>query len=336
MRIFVDAMGGDSAPQSVIAGVQLVAKELKAKIVLVGDQEILSPFLKKLKRIEPQVIHCSESIEMEESPVQAVRSKKDSSIVRGLKATTETPDSAFFSAGHSGAVFAAALMAMGRIEGVERPAIATALPTLKGHCILLDAGANIDCRPNHLHEFAQMGATYARVYLKHENPTIGILSNGEEESKGTELTRAAHALLKKDPRLNYLGYVEGKEIFHGRLDVVITDGFTGNVVLKSLEGLGKMVSSLIRAELYRSPFTKVGALLSMPALKRVQKKLDYAEVGSAPLLGVDGNCFIGHGRSSPRAIKNGILRAQEAIELKLHDQLRSHFAQAQGTHQHKV
>jgi glycerol-3-phosphate acyltransferase PlsX len=329
-------MGGDRAPASVLAGVSLFLKErdknpalASVQLSLLGDYATLEPslfrYLGKQKKSWPELIHCSETIEMGESPVQSVRSKKDSSIVRGLKLAAETPDSAFFSAGHSGAVFAAALMTMGRIEGVERPAIATALPTLAKPCVLLDAGANVDCRPNHLAEFARMGSVYAQVLLKYEKPVVGLLSNGEEESKGTELTRAAHAILKEDKSLNYVGYVEGKELFQGRLAVVVTDGFTGNIVLKTAEGLGKTVSSIIRSELGRNILSKVGALFSMPALGRIKKKLDYAEVGSAPLLGVDGNCFIGHGRSSPRAIKNGILRAQEAIELQLHPKLRAQF-----------
>ena len=318
-------MGGDRAPGAVLAGVQLIAPELKADLVLLGDKSALAPYLRGLKGVKYELIHCSETIGMSESPAKAVRAKKDSSIVRGLQLCAETPDSAFFSAGHSGAVFTAALMTMGRVKGVERPAIVTTLPTLDGHVILLDAGANVDCRPSHLYQFAHMGSTYARIYLKHKRPTVGILSNGEEESKGTELTRAAHALLKADKTLNYVGYVEGKEMFNGRLHVVVTDGFTGNVVLKSLEGLGKTVSTILRGELERTLFTKLGALFTMPALRKFQKKLDYAEVGSAPLLGVDGNCFIGHGRSNAHAIKNGILRAQEAIELKLHPILRDQF-----------
>ncbi|MBI3544472.1 MAG: phosphate acyltransferase PlsX [Deltaproteobacteria bacterium] len=320
-------MGGDRAPDAVVAGVHLALKEVKAKLVLLGEEDKLRPHLSRLKALGVEFVDCGESIGMDESPVQAVRGKKDSSIVQGLKASAADSDnSAFFSAGHSGAVFAAALLAMGRIEGVERPAIVTTLPTLGGgHCILLDAGANIDCRPNHLRDFAYMGSTYARVYLRQARPTVGILSNGEEESKGTDLTRAAHALLKDDPHLNYVGYVEGKEIFTGKQHVVVTDGFTGNVVLKSLEGLGKTVSAIIRGELERTLFTKLGALFSMPALRNVQRKLDYAEVGAAPLLGVDGNCFIGHGRSNALAIKNGILRAQEAIELRLHPILRDQF-----------
>lgn len=324
MPIFVDAMGGDRAPDTVLAGVQLAAKEVRSEIVLVGDESALNCLLKKFSH-RPRVLHCSENIEMSESPVQAVRAKKDSSIVKGLRAAAETPGSAFFSAGHSGAVFAAALLEMGRLKGAERPAIATTLPTLTGHCLLLDAGANVDCRPNHLVEFALMGNTYMKIARKKQNPVVGILSNGEEETKGTELTRAAHALLKSEQGINYVGYVEGKEIFQGRLDVVVTDGFTGNIVLKSAEGLGKAISTTIRRELGHSIWTKLGAVFAMPALHKVQRKLDYAEVGSAPLLGVDGNCFIGHGRSSPKAIKNGILRAQEAIELGLHEKLRELF-----------
>jgi glycerol-3-phosphate acyltransferase PlsX len=262
---------------------------------------------------------------MGESPVQAIRSKKDSSIVRGLRLAAQTPRSAFFSAGHSGAVFAAALREMGRLQGVERPAIATVLPTIKGHCVLLDAGANVDCRPTHFVQWALMGTAYARVYLQHEKPTVGILSNGEEDTKGTDLTRAAHALLKDEKRVNYIGYVEGKDIFRKDIDVVVTDGFTGNVVLKSLEGLGRTVSTILKHELKRTVFSSIGSLFALPSLKKVQKRLDYAEVGAAPLLGVDGNCFIGHGRSGPKAIKNGIIRAQEAISLGLHESLREQF-----------
>lgn len=334
MKIFVDAMGGDHAPRVVIDGVKLLKEEVTAELLLLGDESALKPLvaqvLRKRKSSSPriEIIHCSETIAMGESPVKAVRSKKDSSIVRGLRLAAESADdSAFFSAGHSGAVFAAALTEMGRIKGVERPAIATALPTIHGHCILLDAGANVDCRPNHLLEWAMMGSAYARVYLKHPNPTVGVLSNGEEESKGTELTRAAHALLKEEKSVNYIGYVEGKDIFSKEIDVVVTDGFTGNIVLKSLEGLGKTITSILKAEMSKGFLNKVGAAFSLPALRKVKKRVDYAEVGSAPLLGVDGNCFIGHGRSGPKAIKNGIIRAQEAIELGLHKSLLERFAQ---------
>lgn len=319
-------MGGDYAPRVVIDGVKLLKEEVKAELILLGDKSVLEPHLSRLKGIKYEFVHCAESIEMNESPVQAIRSKKDSSIVQGLKLAAQTPHSAFFSAGHSGAVFAAALREMGRLDAVERPAIAAVLPTIKGHCVLLDAGANVDCRPQHLLQWGLMGAAYARVYLKHDNPTVGILSNGEELTKGTELTRSAHALLAEEKRINYIGYVEGKDIFSKDVDVVVTDGFTGNVVLKSLEGLGRTISTILKTELRRTVFSRIGGLFALPSLHKVQKRVDYAEVGSAPLLGVDGNCFIGHGRSGPKAIKNGIMRAQDAIELGLHECLREQFS----------
>lgn len=322
-------MGGDHAPGAVLRGIQLLRKEVKADLILLGDESVLKSHLKKWKGPLPEIIHCPETIEMSESPVQAVRSKKNSSIVRGLMKVAEEPNSAFFSAGHSGAVMAAAMMALKRIPGVERPAIATALPSEKGHLILIDAGANVECRPSMLVEFAQMGAIYASVYLKKENPSVGLLSNGEEDSKGTELTRQAHELLKAEKNLNYLGYIEGKAMFKGHIDVVVTDGFTGNVVLKSLEGLAKAITTLIKNEFKQSLVTRMGTVLFSPflapAFLRLQKKLDHAEVGSAPLLGVDGLCFIGHGSSTPKAIRNGILRAQEALESKLHTTLRDAF-----------
>lgn len=328
MIIFVDAMGGDRAPDCVLKGVELVKDQLKARIAVLGDRHILEPWANNLRGVRPEIIHCSEVIAMDESPVQAVRAKKDSTIVRGLKLTAETSDSAFFSAGHSGAVFAAALLALGRIKGVERPAIATVMPGIgptNRKTILLDAGANVDCRPEHLVDFARMGTTYARVYLQQKQPKIAILSNGEEESKGNELTRAADELLRLQANLNYVGYLEGKEITSGKVDVVVTDGFTGNVVLKSLEGLGSAVLSLFRREFGRSWTRKLGALFLLPVLNDVKRKFDYAETGAAPLLGVDGNCFIGHGRSNPRAIRNGILRAEEAIALKFHELMRQQF-----------
>ncbi len=319
-------MGGDYAPQAVIAGVALALNDpaVKADIVLLGDRAQLEPLIAKFSK-KPEIIHCSEVVGMEESPVAAVRSKKDSTIVRGLKLSGETPDSAFFSAGHSGACFAAALFTLGRIRGVERPAIAAIMPSMKGHFILVDAGANTECRPNHLVDFAKMGSTFARQYMKIDKPTVGILSNGTEDSKGTELTQAANELLKQDGTLNYIGYIEGKTIFNGSVQVVVTDGYTGNVVLKSLEGLGKTVSAMLKDALKKTILSKIGALLVLPGLRTFQKKMDYAEVGAAPLLGVDGNCFIGHGSSNAKAIKNGIMRAQESIELKLHENLRAQF-----------
>lgn len=327
MKVFVDAFGGDHAPDAVIAGVLLAQKDpkVKAEIVLVGNKEKLKPYLSKFKNKIPEIIDCTEIIEMDESPVTAIKTKKDSSIVRGLKAHSETPRSAFFSAGHSGACFAAALMTLGRIKGVERPAIAAVIPSQKGYFILLDAGANTECRPTHLADFARMGHTYAQVYLGIEKPVVGTLSNGEEDSKGTDLTRESNELLKQETSLNYQGYVEGKALFKGKYHVIVTDGFTGNVVLKALEGLGKAFSNLLKEEIKSHFWSKIGAIFMLPALNGLKRRLDYAEIGAGPLLGVDGNCFIGHGSSNAKAIKNGILRAQEAIELQLHEKLSAQF-----------
>ncbi len=327
MKVFVDAFGGDHAPDAVISGVIAAQKDpnVKAEIVLVGNKEKLKPYLSRFKNKIPEIVDCTEVIEMDESPITAIKTKKDSSIVRGLKAHSETPHSAFFSAGHSGACFAAALMTLGRIKGVERPAIAAVIPSQKGYFILLDAGANTECRPSHLADFARMGHTYAQVYLGIEKPVVGILSNGEEDSKGIELTRESNQLLKQETTLNYQGYIEGKALFKGKYHVVVTDGFTGNVVLKSLEGLGKAFSTLLKEEIKSHFWSKFGAVFMLPALNGLKKRLDYAEVGAGPLLGVDGNCFIGHGSSNAKAIKNGIIRAQEAIELGLHEKLSSQF-----------
>jgi glycerol-3-phosphate acyltransferase PlsX len=329
VTIFVDAMGGDRAPGVVLRGVQLLRKEVDCNLVLLGDQSKLNPFLKSRKLSDLKVIHCPETIEMADSAVQAVRNKTQSSIVQGLQLVASTPRSAFFSAGHSGAVAAAALLTLKRISGVERPAIATTIPHATGQFILLDAGANVDCRPSMLAEFARMGTIYARSHFGKQKIRVGLLSNGEEPSKGTELTRAAFELMTKLEGIDFHGYVEGKTIFDGVVDVVVTDGFTGNLVLKSLEGLAKTITGLFQSELKKNPLAGLGALLISPfiapSLLRLKRKLDPSEVGSAPLLGVDGLCFIGHGSSSAKAIKNGILRAHEAIESNLHFSMRQEF-----------
>jgi glycerol-3-phosphate acyltransferase PlsX len=244
--------------------------------------------------------------------------------------------SAFISAGHSGAIMASALLQMGRLPGVERPAIAVKLPTLSPDgCVLVDVGANVDCKPEHLRDFAIMGALYAQAERHtHTLPKVALLSNGEEKKKGNELTRASLALIEKlpcfqsDPEAigEFLGYTEGKEIFKGQVDVVVTDGFVGNVVLKSVEGLGSAVTTILKSEAKRNPLTILGFLLSAGVFARFKRKLDYAEYGAAPLLGVAGYVFICHGRSNPRAIKNALLRARSAMKGKLVERLESTLA----------
>jgi glycerol-3-phosphate acyltransferase PlsX len=350
-------MGGDNAPLAMLEGVILALPELArpsegfdsstgetlSEIVLIGDEKALAPHLKKRRfkllaealscgtsreGIKIRLLHAGETIEMEDS-IRAIRKKPDASINVGCTLAAKSygsetePATAFVSAGHSGAMMASALLSMGRLPGVERPAIAVKLPSLsQDGCVVLDAGANIECKPEHLRDFAVMGALYARVGRKNPAPPkVGVLANGEERSKGTELTRAAADMIEALPYFSgphaearFTGYAEGKEIFQGLIDVVVTDGFVGNLILKSSEGLASSVFTILKQEAKRNPLVALGLLLAAPGLKRIKRKTDYAETGAAPLLGVAGYAFISHGRSNSRAIKNALLRAKWALE----------------------
>ncbi|MDP2690704.1 MAG: phosphate acyltransferase PlsX [Deltaproteobacteria bacterium] len=312
MKIAVDAMGGDYAPAAVVEGSIQAARELRIPIILVGDRERIDAELKKhgYSGQSISIKHASEVIGMAESPSLAVRKKKDSSLKVCFDLVKSGEAGAVVSAGNSGAAMAAGIFLFKRIKGVERPAIAVSVPTMKAPAVLLDVGGNVDCKPSHLFQFAVMGGAYARYALKKDNPRIGLLSNGEEEAKGNELTRETHALLKKTS-LNYIGYVEGRDIYSGDVDVVVTDGFVGNVVLKLSEGLIEAITTMLKEEIMSSVSSKIGYLLSKGAFEKLRKKVDYAEYGGAPLLGIEGVCIISHGRSSPRAIRNAILRARE-------------------------
>jgi glycerol-3-phosphate acyltransferase PlsX len=249
---------------------------------------------------------------MHESPTMAVKTKRDSSIVVGSKALKEGEVEAFVSAGNTGAVMASSLMNLGRLKGISRPAIATLIPTLEGASILLDVGANVDCKPKHLLQFAMMGDVYARHIMGNTNPKIGLLSIGEEDGKGNALTSHAFKLLKASS-LNFIGNVEGRDIVNGKVDVIVCDGFTGNVVLKFGESLAEMVLGFLKRELSKNISLRLGAYLAKPAFKKFKKLVDYSEYGGAPLLGVKGVCIICHGASSSKAVKNGIRVACEFI-----------------------
>lgn len=335
-------MGGDLGPGVPLEGAIQALPELEGELLLVGDREIIHRFLAKRRyralaeavaqgrarpRCQVAVVHAPDTIDMADS-IRAVRSKPNASINVGCKlAATDweaKSPSAFISAGHSGAMMASALLNMGRIRGVERPAIAVKLPTLSPDgCVLLDVGANVDCKPEHLRDFAIMGAVFAQVERQAPGlPRIALLSNGEERSKGTELTRAAMALTENLHCFGvndlaavgrFLGYAEGKEIFKGQVDVVVTDGFVGNVVLKSLEGLGSAVVSALKESARSHPTAIFGFLIASGALRNLKRKLDYAEYGAAPLLGVAGYAYVCHGRSNAKAFKNAILRAQSGV-----------------------
>ena len=318
MKIALDAMGGDGSPSVEVEGAILAAKEYNTEIVLVGDEGLLRAELKKhgsSAGLSLSICQASQRIEMHESPVAVLRRKKDSSIAVATNLVLEGKASAVVSAGHSGATMAAALFILGPIKGVERPAIATILPTLQGISIMLDVGANVDCKPRHLFQFAVMGHAYAKKVLQRENPRIGLLSIGEEDTKGNILTKETFRHLKDSP-LNFIGNVEGRDVFSGNADVVVCDGFIGNVALKITEGVAETFGKLLAREIGKSLFGKIGYVLLKPAFTSFKKKLDYAEYGGAPLLGVNGVCIICHGRSSPRAIKNAIAMALESAKLQ--------------------
>ncbi len=331
MKVAVDAMGGDYGPAAVVEGSVQASSSLGVPIVLVGDRGRIESELKKYKTasLDISIRHTSEEVAMDESPIKAIRSKRDSSLRVCFELVRSGEASAVVTAGNSGAAMAAGILLFKKISGVERPAIAVAVPTMKSPAVLLDVGGNVDCKPLHLVQFAIMGDVYARYVLKEDRPRVGLLSNGEEEGKGNELTRETHACIKKLP-LNYVGYVEGRDIYRGDVDVVVADGFVGNVVLKLSEGLVEAVASMLKEEITSSLFAKIGYMLSRGAFKRFRKKVDYAEYGGAPLLGIDGVCMISHGRSNPKAIKNAVTRAYEYSRGRVNEHLREEIAANSG------
>jgi len=312
--IALDAVGSDKAPEPEVRGAILACRTLPVRVHLVGPEPELRDLLDEYLENEdlPIVIHhASERIGMEEKAAAAVRSKKDSSMRVGLKLVREGLAAGFVTAGNTGAAMATAKMVLGAINGVDRPALATPMPTSKGNpCLLLDVGANVDCKGFNLEQFAIMGEMYARSVLNRRNPRVGLLSIGEEESKGNDLTREAFPLLKALP-INFIGNVEGRDIFNGSADVIVCDGFVGNVALKTSEGIGRFVRDALRESLNTTVTAKVGALLSRQAFNAFRRRLDYTEYGGAYLLGVRGICIIGHGSSNDHAIYNGIRVAYE-------------------------
>ncbi len=323
MKIAVDAMGGDHGPTVVVEGAVAAARELGVSVVLVGDKAAIERELTRLGAPSGlEIRHASQVVGMGESPSQALRRKRDSSLRIAAELVRDGEASAFVSAGNTGAAMAVAMFVVGVLRGVDRPAIAAVLPNLKGHSVLLDVGANVDPKPWHLFQFAVMGNVYARDILGIERPRVGLLSVGEEEGKGNELTKEAYEQLK-DSSLNFLGNVEGRDIYNGHCDVVVTDGFTGNVALKISESLAEMVMALIREELMRDTRSKLAAALARPAFNRFKKRVDYAEMGGAPLLGIDGGAIICHGASPVKAIKNAVRVAAEWAKAGLNEHIRA-------------
>lgn len=311
-------MGSDGGPGVEVAGALEALRASDLHVVLVGDEAQITPHLgAKAEGVSDRLTirHTTQAITMHDAPSIAVKGKKQSSMRLCFDMAKGKDVDAVVSAGNSGAMMACGLFVLGRLPGVDRPAIITTFPTIKGQCALLDMGANVDPKPAVLAQFAVMGAVYARLQHGKPQPRVGLLSNGSEEHKGTVLTRETHALLARSAEsvsaFKYVGYVEGRDIFRGDVDVVVTDGFTGNVLLKGCEGVVEAVFNMVRSEIMSSgPMVKLGALLMKPALRRLKRRTDYAETGGAPLLGVSGVAMICHGGSRPKAIKNAILQAE--------------------------
>ena len=333
MRIVVDAMGGDRAPQVVVDGAVQAARDLGLEVVLVGQQEAVGAALGNhdTDGLALSVQHASQVIEMDEHPAAAVKSKKDSSMIVGMELVKRREADAFYTAGNSGGALASALFRLGRIRGIKRPALSTVFPskTPQGFCFLLDIGANAECKPEFLVQFALMGSVYSERVMGVQNPRVAIVSNGEEEGKGNQLVQATVPLLKESG-LNFVGNAEGKDIPWGTADVVVTDGFTGNIILKLAEGISKFLLDVLKEEITSRNVSKVGALLAKPAFDEVRKRLDYREYGGAPLLGVDGIVIVGHGRSDALAIRNGIRMAAQTVENGVLDAIKQGLASAQG------
>ena len=324
MKIAVDAMGGDHGPAVVVEGAIAAVREFGASVILVGDTPQIEREVARLggSASGVEIRHASQVVGMSESPSQALRRKRDSSLRIAAELVRDGEASAFVSAGNTGAAMAVAMFVVGVLRGVDRPAIAAVLPNIKHFTVLLDVGANIDPKPWHLFQFAVMGHVYARDILGIERPRVGLLSVGEEEGKGNDLTKEAYEQLK-DSSLNFLGNVEGRDIYNGRCDVVVTDGFTGNVALKISESLAEMVGAMIKEELKRDLRSKMGAALAIPAFARFRKRVDYTEMGGAPLLGIDGAAIICHGASPVKAIKNAVRVAAEWATAGLNEHIKA-------------
>jgi glycerol-3-phosphate acyltransferase PlsX len=327
VTIALDAMGGDHFPKPEVDGALQAARAFDVKVILVGREEVVR---KELERHEDwqslpvEVRHASDQITMADSAGKAIRTKKDSSIRVASRLVRDGVAQGVVSAGNTGAVMATAKMVQGMLAGVDRPALATAFPTLAGKpAVMLDVGANVDCSPKMLAQFAVMGNAYSRVIFRNKNPRVGLLSIGEEEHKGNTLTHEAQPMLKSLKNLNYIGNVEGRDVYTGLVDVIVCDGFVGNVALKVSEGLVDVIRQSLKQSMKATLTRKVGAYLARGAFYEFKKTVDYSEYGGAPLLGLNGICVICHGRSNSKAIKNAIRIAREFAEGKINERIAS-------------
>ena len=318
MPLILDALGSDRYPDPEIQAAIEASRLFDEDIFLVGNEAMLAPKLKPMRtgNHRVRIVDAPDILEMHEKPVETAKRKPRNSMAVGLELIRNGEGQAFVSAGNTGGIMFNALRTLGRIKGVQRPALTAIFPTRTGNCVVLDIGANADCRPDFLVEFAVMGSVYAEKVLNRPSPRVGLLSNGEEPGKGNQLVKDAYHLLE-DAGLNFIGNVEGKELFGGQADVVVTDGFTGNILLKSSESVSKLLTEVLREEMTASLIRKIGALLVKPAFGRVKEMMDPREVGAAPLLGIDGLVFVGHGRSDAHALVSALKVAHQAVDANL-------------------
>ncbi len=339
MQIALDAMAGDNGPEELIAGALLATKEADLRVSLVGDELLLKKHLDRLapdsdKADAIKIVHASQVIKMSENPVNAIRKKKDSSVMVAFDLVRQGQADAVVSAGNSGATMAAGVRKLGRLKGVSRPGIASLFPTQKKPVILMDIGANVDCRPQHLYQFAVMASAYSRV-LDISRPTVGLLSIGEETGKGNSLVKESYPLLENSS-LNFIGNVEGRDVFQGDVDVIVCDGFVGNICLKISEGLADAMMQMLKDEIVKSLPAKVGYLLARPAFKAFKKRVDYAEYGGAPLLGINGTGLICHGKSNSHAMKNAIIGASKMVKLNINQDIMQSLGSGKNAAQAEV
>lgn len=323
MRIAVDAFGGDNAPEAIVRGCAIASTKISDEIILVGEETKIKELLaqENVPAGRISIHHASEVIETGEPPVEAIRKKKDSSLVVALQLVKNGEADAVVSAGNTGAYLAGAFRFIGRMKGIKRPALTTPMPTVNDVGVILDAGANVDCRPEFLLQFAHMGAIYAENVLGIKNPRVALLNIGAEEAKGNSLTKETYGLLKEAP-LNFIGNIEPRDVPYGAADVIVCDGFTGNVVIKLIEGTASALFTMLKAVFYKSFITKLAAMILKPGLKGIKAKMDYSEYGGVPLLGVDGVVFKAHGSSDAKAICNAVCAASTYLAAGVNDKIR--------------
>ncbi|MBD2360205.1 phosphate acyltransferase PlsX [Anabaena minutissima FACHB-250] len=333
VRIAIDAMGGDHAPDEIVTGAVRASEELGVKVLLVGDPQQIKAALPPKTNLEGvEIIPAEDAIAMDEEPLNAVRRKRKASINVAMDLVKQQKADAVFSAGHSGAAMASALLRLGRLPGVDRPAIGTVFPTIKAGkpVLILDVGANVDCRPKFLEQFAVIGSIYSQYVLGTDEPKVGLLNIGEEETKGNELALRTHELLRENPYISFIGNAEGRDVLSGEFDVIVCDGFVGNILLKFAEAIGGVILQILREELPQGLHGQIGTALLKPNLKRIKQRMDHAEHGGALLLGVSGVCLIGHGSSQAPSVFNAIRMAKEAVDNKVMQQLQSQYEMLQS------